>query len=69
MDCVGGYFFHLRVDVLKEVESCVTLLHEGIQLLVSDFVTQLKLAIVRQILLHCVVGQMNGTRTKFQRIL
>ena len=69
MDRVSCHLLHLRVHLQVEVEVRVALLHEGVQLLVGDLVALLEPPVVRQVLLHCVVGEVYRPRTDLKCVL
>lgn len=52
--------FHLRVDLRVEVELRIAFLHESVQLIVGDLVAFLETAVIWEVFLDCVVGQMHG---------
>ena len=55
-DAICCYFLHLWVNDLPEVKATVTFLDEGIQFFIGDFIALLKLAVIRQMFLNCVIG-------------
>ena len=61
---ISCYLFHLRQDLIIEVESCMveTVL---IKFTVRKLVSRLKFIIIWQVLLYCIVSEMNSLRNFF----
>lgn len=60
LHAVPSYFFQLRVYILEETMlSSVLLLQVPLELVVGDFVSLLILAVIGQMLLNCVIGEMH----------
>lgn len=67
---IGGDFLHFGVHFVVEIVSSVVLLIEVLlKLLIADFVAFLILAVLRQVLLHCVIGEVNRCEAMLNRIL
>ena len=60
MNGISGYLLHAGIDPRVEVKLRIVFLHEIVQLFVGDLVALFEAAVVRKVLLHCVVGQMHG---------
>lgn len=69
MNHIGDYLFHLGVDHVEEVKLRVLLLYELVKFLIVDLVALLELPVVRQVLLHCVVGQMYAPTAYLEGVL
>ena len=68
MDYISCDLFHARVDQLKEIEVWILLFDVMVELFVVDFVSFLVFAVVWEILLDCVVGQMYTSVAYFESV-
>lgn len=53
-------YLHLRIDMLKEANLLLLMIlfNVAVQIFIADFVALLVLAVLWQLFLHCVVGEM-----------
>lgn len=64
-------YFHFGVDFVVKVEVFMFGLfdHVVVKLLVGNFVAFLKFSVVREVLLNCVIGEVDFTTISFQVVL
>ena len=66
MDGAGSCCFHLRVNHCLEVEIRVSFFEIGVQLFIGNLVALFVFAVIGQILLHGVVGEMDAAVADFE---
>jgi len=58
-DSVATYFLHFGVDHFPEVKFRVLFLDEALKLLVGDFIAFFIFAVLGEVFLNCIVGEMD----------
>ena len=59
MDGAGSCCFHLRVNHSLEVKIRVSFFEIGVQLFIGNLVALFVFAVIRQILLDCIIGEVH----------
>lgn len=69
MDRISGQLLHFRVNLPEEVKRAILFPYKSLKFFVGDFVGLLVLAVIGQVFLDCIVGQMNASCAGFQSVL